>query len=182
MNKKVLKTMIALVVVFLAGLYVLKIFFPEQFVMAVENDVLIKIGNYIDTHSWSYYLFGIFTSFVTYWLYFCAVLKKWYLNWKQILLVFAIIGISIGLSFYDAQINVAFTILSMLLVPLIFKTNMNYGVVVFLIHYLAQALTLSIREVNVQYGNTLIFTILTIECMFWLLLFYLLPQIKNKEE
>ena len=181
MNKKVLKVMIGLVVVFLLALYLLKFAFPEMFVIAVENKTFIEIGNYIDSHDWSYYLFGICTAFITYWFYFCAVFKKWYLNWIQALIVLGIVGASIGLSFVDPQLTTAFTICAMLLIPLIFKADMTYGAIVFSIHYLAQALTLSIREVNVMYGNTLIFTLLTIECFFWLLLFYLIPHIKSKE-
>ena len=66
MNKKVLKTMIALVIVFLLACYILKIFFPEQFVMSIENEKLIAIGNYIDNNAWAYYIFGIAdTNFAT---------------------------------------------------------------------------------------------------------------------
>ena len=81
MNRKVFKVMIALVVIFLTGLYVLKIFMPEQFVLSVENETIIIIGTYIENNAWAYYLFGILTSFITYWLYLCAVCRKWYLNW-----------------------------------------------------------------------------------------------------
>ena len=48
MNKKVLKVMIGLVVVFLTALYVLKLVFPDKFILAVENEVFIKIGDFID--------------------------------------------------------------------------------------------------------------------------------------
>ena len=69
--------------VFLTACYVLKFFFPQQFVMAIENPTLISIGQYIDGHQWLFYLFGIFTSFISYWFYLCAVCKRWYLNWWQ---------------------------------------------------------------------------------------------------
>lgn len=46
MNKKVFKTMIVLVIIFLISLYILKIFFPGQFIMVIENDKLIEIGNF----------------------------------------------------------------------------------------------------------------------------------------
>ena len=61
MNKKVLRTMITLVVVFLVALYVLKIFFPEQFVMAIQNEQFIAVGNFIDTNQFADYIFGMFT-------------------------------------------------------------------------------------------------------------------------
>ena len=46
MNKRVLRTMLALVVIFLSAVYVLKIFLPEQFVFIIENEQLITIGKY----------------------------------------------------------------------------------------------------------------------------------------
>jgi hypothetical protein len=182
MNKKVVKGMIVLVVAFLLGLYVLKIFFPEQFVMAVQSDALVKIGNYIDTHQWAYYIFGICTSFLTYWLYFGAVFKKWCLNWYQVLIVLAIIGGSIGISFYDTTLSSTFTLLCMLVIPLIFKADMRYCVVVFSVHYLAQSLTLLIRNLPkyIAYYNSLTFFLLALEMYFWLLLFYFYPHIKKE--
>lgn len=182
MNKKVIKAMLVLVVVFLVGLYVLKIFFPEQFVMAIENEKLIMIGNYIDSHTWAYYLFGIVTSFITYWLYFCATLKKWYLNWWQILVALGIIGATIGISFYDATLSSTFSIIAMLIVPVLMKGDTKYTLIVYSTHYLAQSLTLLIRQLPlyIQAYNSLVFLFLTLECYFWLLLFYVYPHIKKE--
>ena len=61
MYHKILKTMLALCCVFLVALYVLKIFFPEQFVISIEIDAFITIGNYVDAHVWLEYPFGILT-------------------------------------------------------------------------------------------------------------------------
>lgn len=183
MNKKVLKTMIGLVVVFLVALYALKIFFPEQFVMVIENEQFIKIGNYIDTHKWAYYIFGICTSFLTYWFYLCACCRKWKLNWKELIAVFLTIGCNIGLSFVDAQISSVFSLLSMLILPVVFKGDLKYTIIVFCTHYLAQALTLSIRNLPlfVQYMNILIATMLTFEMYIWLILFYVYANYKKGE-
>ena len=182
MNKKVIKAMLVLVVVFLVGLYVLKIFFPEQFVMAIENEKLIMIGNYIDSHTWAYYLFGIVTSFITYWLYFCATLKKWYLNWWQTLIVFAVIGLSILINFYSVTLSGVFTIVAMLILPILFKGDSKYTLIVFSTHYIAQALTLLIRDLPMYMDNinSVTFTLITLEMYFWLLLFYVYPHIKKE--
>ena len=181
MNKKVVKAMLALVVIFLVGLYILKIFIPDKFVMVIENEKLVEIGNYIDSHKWAYYLFGIISSFITYWLYFCATMKKWYLNWWQILIVFAIIGGSIGLSFYNTTLMSAFTIIAMLVVPLLFKGDAKYTLVVFSTHYLAQTLTLQIRNLPLYMTaiNSITLHLVGIESLFWLLLFYIYPHIKE---
>ena len=182
MNKKVFKTMIALVIVFLLACYILKIFFPEQFVLSVENKTIIAIGNYIDSNEWAYYLFGIFTSFLTYWLYLCAVCRRWYLNWWQCLIVLVAIGASIGFTFVDVNLSSAISVCSMLLLPIFFKANTKATLVVFSTHYLSQALTLSIRNlpIYIAYYNSLVFTLITLECYFWLLLFYIYFNYKGE--
>lgn len=183
MNKKVLKTMIALVIVFLLACYILKIFFPEQFVMSIENEKLIAIGNYIDNNEWAYYLFGIVTSFLTYWLYLCAVCKKWYLNWWQCLIVLAVIGASIGFNFVDVNLCSALSYSSFIFLPFIFKAELKPVAIVFTTHIFAQFLTTSIRNlpVYIQYYNSLIFAFLTFECYLWLFLFYIYYNY-NKEK
>lgn len=174
MNKKVLKTMIALVIVFLLACYILKIFFPEQFVLSVENETIIIIGEYIDNNEWAYYLFGIFTSFLTHWLYLCAVCRRWYLNWWQCLIVLAVIGTSIGFNFIDVNLCSALSYTSLILLPFIFKAQLNPVAIVFSVHVFAQFLTTSIRNlpVYIQYFNSLSFALLTFECYLWLLMFY----------
>ena len=107
MNKKVLKTMIALVMVFLCALYVLKIFFPEQFIMVIENKQLVEIGNYIDNNLWLYILISCITNFITYWLYLCAVTRKWRLNWKELVAVLGIIAITQTLYSFENTITLA---------------------------------------------------------------------------
>lgn len=183
MNKKVLKTMIALVIVFLLACYILKIFFPEQFVMSIENETIITIGNYIDSNAWAYYLFGIATSFLTYWLYLCAVCKRWYLNWWQCLIVLAVIGASIGFSFVDINLYSALSYSSFVFLPMLFKSDLKQVAIVFPIHLLSQSLSLSIRNLPIYMTNINALTIhlLGIESLFWLILFYIYFNYKEKK-
>ena len=183
MNKKVFKTMIVLVIVFLISLYILKIFFPEQFVMSIENEKLIAIGNYIDNNAWAYYLFGIATSFLTYWLYLCAVCRRWYLNWWQSLIVIIVIGLSIGFSFIDVNLCSALSYTSFIFLPFVFGAKLKPVAIVYTIHIFAQFLTTSIRNlpVYIQYFNSLIFAFLTFECYLWLLLFYVYYNYKKEK-
>ena len=146
MNKKVLKVMLVLVVVVLLFLYVAKLFFPEQFVLVVENKNIVAIGNYIQTHLWADLVFGILSSFATYSMYLCAVCQKWRLNWKEIILVLVTIGINIGLSYWNAGLASHFSIASMLILPLICKSNLKNVAIVFSVHGLAQVLSLMIRN------------------------------------
>lgn len=183
MNKKVLKTMIALAIVFLLACYILKIFFPEQFVMSIENETIITIGNYIDSNAWAYYLFGIATSFLTYWLYLCAVCKRWYLNWWQCLIVLAVIGASIGFNFIDVNLCSALNYSSFIFLPFIFKAELKPVAIVFTTHIFAQFLTLSIRNLPIYMNavNSLIVNIVGFETYLWLFLFYIYYNYKRKE-
>lgn len=184
MNRKVFKVMIALVVIFLTGLYVLKIFMPEQFVLSVENEIIITIGTYIENNAWAYYLFGILTSFITYWLYLCAVCRRWYLKWYEILTVLVVIGGSIGLSLWDTNIYSAYSVITFIVLPLLFKSDLKTVAVVFSIHSLSQTMSLTIRNLPLYMttSNSLTVCMLGIESYFWLLLFYIYFNYNKKED
>lgn len=181
MNKKVLQTMLALVVVSLCALYVLKIFMPEQFVLSIEIKVIVDIGNYIDTHAWADYVFGILTSFATYWLYLCAVCKRWYLKWYECLIVLAVIGANIGLSMWDVNIYSAFSVMTFILLPLLFKSDLKSVGICFSIHSISQVLTLSIRDITMYMTdvNSLTIHMIGMESFVWLVLFYLFNNYKG---
>ena len=72
MNKKVFISMLILSISFLLGLYVFKIFFPQEFMMSIQNERIIAIGTFIDNNKLIYYICCGMTSFLTYWLYCCA--------------------------------------------------------------------------------------------------------------
>ena len=182
MNKKVLKTMIALVVIFLAGLYVLKIFFPEEFVMAIENERLVKIGTYIDSHKWAYYLFGIITSFITYTLYCGAVCRKWVLTWWNYLVILAVIGVSILLSHYDMNLYTGLSYASFVFLPAIFGSDIKRVGVAYSIHLFSQSTTLTIRNIVIYMTNinSLILYVVGFESFLWLLLLYTLFNYKKE--
>lgn len=183
MNKKVLKAMIALVMIFLVALYVLKIFFPEQFVMVIENERLVVIGNYIDSHTWAYYTFGVCSSFITYWLYCSAVCQRWYLKWWEVLVVLATIGASILLNHYDINLYTALSYLSFVFLPCIFGSDLKRVTICYSVHLVSQMLTLSIRNIPMYmtHVNTLMIHMVGLESFLWLVLFYVLYNYKNKE-
>lgn len=186
MNRKVLRTMIALVMIFLCAFYVLKIFFPEQFVMVIENEQLVKIGNYIDNHLWLYIIISCFTSFITYWLYLCAVTRKWYLNLKELVAVLIVIAITQTLYSFESTISLAsgITIIAMIALPLIDKAKLKEVAIVFSFNYLSQLLSTLIRSLPLLLTNVNFMTIflMTLEQYFWLLLFYLYYNMKKEED
>ena len=186
MYKRVLKTMIALVCVFLVALYILKIFFPEQFIMVIEDDNLLLIGNYVDNNLWLHIILACITSFLTYWLYIGAVTRKWCLNYRE--LVSVVIAIAVTQTLYSFESTTALasgiSIISMFAIPIISNANLKDVTLVFSIHSLSQILSTSIRQLpfmltNVNYATILL---MGIECYFWLLLFYLYFSIKEMKK
>ena len=184
MNKKVLKTMIALVVIFLCACYVLKIFFPEQFVLSVNNETIINIALYIDNNKVLYYLFGILTSFITYWLYLCAVCRRWYLKWWECLIVLGVIGASIGCSFIDANLTSIIGYTAFVFLPFVFKAELKPVAIGYTIHIANQFLTLSIRNLTayVALVSNLTIFMLSIDMYLWLLLLYITFNYKKGDK
>lgn len=183
MNKKVFISMLVLSISFLIGLYVLKIFFPQEFVMSIENDRLVQIGTYIDNHLWLYYICCGITAFITYWLYCCACSSRFYLKWYECLyIVSTIIAIRL-ISFYDESLSTVISVVSFVFLPALTKGNIKQCALVYAVHGIAQALSLSIRNLPLYLTNINFITglLMTIECYFWLLLFYILFNYKRKE-
>lgn len=185
MNKKVLTTMVVLMSVFIVACYVLKFFFPQQFVLAIENPTLISIGKYIDQHQWLYYLFGILTSFITYWFYLCAVCHRLYLKWWQCVVVLGVIGATIGLRFIDVNLSTVLSYASFVFLPAIFGSDIKSVAICFSIHIANQFLTLSIRNLMAYVATvtTLNIMLLSVDMYLWLILLYFCGNYKsNKQE
>lgn len=183
MNKKVFISMLVLTVVFLVGLYVAKIFFPNEFIMVIENAQLIKIGNYIDSHKWLYYICCGITAFITYYLYCCACCGRYKFKLYEILIIIAVVVIVRALSFYNNILATAIEMSAFMFLPTIFKGKLFNCGVSFTIHCIAQTLSLSIRNLplyltNINFITTLL---MTLDCYLWLVLLGIIFNYKKKE-
>lgn len=174
MNKKVFRVMIGLVVVFLLTCYILKIFFPEQFVMVIQNRVAIQIGDYIDTHKWLEVIVSAITSFLTYFLYICAVNERWCINWKELIAILITIGLIQGFYELDTSLSSGISLIAFFIIPAISKAKLVNVATVFSVHYVSQLLSTLIRGLPLllTHINSIIILSMTFECYFWLLLFY----------
>ena len=184
MNKKVFISMLILSISFLVGMYVLKIFFPEEFMMSIQNDRIIAIGTYIDNHIWIRYVVGIFTSFTTYWLYCCACSHRMFLKWYECLII---IGVVIGcriLNFYDVNMATIISWTSFMFLPSLMKGNIKTGALVFTTHSIMQGLSIKIRSLPLylKSANFMTMFMLGLECYLWLILFYIIFNYKKKEK
>ena len=186
MNRKVIKTMLFLVIFELLAWYILKIFMPSEFMLIVNNERLIEAGQYVDTHIWLKVICIYVTAFITYFLYLCAVCKKKKLTAIESFIVLIAISISIAIEYCLPEFITIYNIITMFGLPLIFKAEFKTTYIVFIVHGLAQILSMNIRgipitEINFNY---LTLFMLMIDGYFWLLLFYFYYNYKeeNKRE
>ena len=172
MNKKVFVSMLVLSIVFLVGMYILKIFFPQEFMMSIQNDKIITIGTFIDTYKWAYYLCCSITSFLTYWLYLCATCNRRYLKLWQCVVVLLVIFGSFLLNEYSPTIALFYGICAMIILPYWFGASLKNVAIIYPMHILAQVLSIEIRGLPNLFStyNSLFGIIMTLECYFWLLL------------
>lgn len=175
--------MLYLVMGFLLTWYILKIFCPEVFVITINSKPLTAIGNFIDRYSFVNAIFRMSTGFLTYWLYLCAVCRMKNLSWRLVLaIIIALLG-GTAVEYFFPTLSPYFGILAMIIIPALFKAQMKDMAIVFCSHFMFQWLSLEIRGLSSMMVITysLAFFIMTLECYFWLLLFYLLFNYYKKE-
>lgn len=103
----------------LVFLYMLKIFFPSFVVETAQSEKICKIGNYIDTHKWAWYLASSVLSFIVMSLLCCSACRKKTLNWKEILIIVADIAFMYIIKAFLPKYYTAFNYISMILLPCI---------------------------------------------------------------
>lgn len=175
--------MLILSIVFLVGMYVLKIFFPQEFVLAVENERIIAIGNFIDSHLWLRYLCGEITSFITLWLYCCIACRRKRLGIKNIIIILISVVILRVLSIYDINLCTILNTCIFFILPAIVNGNLRWVATTFTIHSLAQYLSLSIRSLPLYFTHSLNFVttiMMSIDCYLWLILLYVISNYKKE--
>lgn len=184
MNKKVFRAMLVLVVAFLGAMYVGKIFFPQDFVMLIENERLVVIGKFIDSHPLVYELCSFVTAFATYWLFCCAVGKRKSLTLKQCLLIVAVI-VAVRLSaLIDNNLSNHISITSFMFLPIFVNADLKNVALVYGIHGLSQILSLTIRNLPMYFFNEPTFLTMLVmgsDMYLWLLLFYLLFNFEKEK-
>lgn len=191
MNKKVFISMLVLTITFLVGLYVLKIFFPNEFVMVIENEKLIVVGEFIDNHIAIDFILGVILGIIFDYLYFGAVCRKLKLNFKLVLVIvvynviynslYTFLSTNI-ISEYSSIFIIASTIY-MILLPVLFTKELLPLSITYTINSISQLLSLSIRSLNVLLttSNFITMFFMAIETYLWLVLCLIIFNYKEKE-
>lgn len=193
MNKKVYKTILFLVIGFLCAFYIMKIFFPSQFIMVVEAEGFVKAGQFIDSHKWLSIIFGLCVSILGDYLYFGAVCRQRRLKWSLwvIILLYEIAFVlyynlaSPEIIMEYSNVVVVLNTCYMIFVPALYTKELKPLAITYTITSVAQLLTLSIRNLGMLMVevNSITNLLVCFESYLWLVaLFMLFTHRKNKEE
>lgn len=183
MSRKVFTSMLTLCVAALVGCYFLKLFFPQEFVMAISNQRVVEVGNFIDGRKWLYYICCGFTAFITYYLYCGASSGRYWLGVKGVLSIIGVIAVVRIVSWFDEPLSSALQLSSFLFLPWVTSGKLKNSAIVYSVHCISQGLSLSIRNLPIYLKNTN-FTIglfMTGECYLWLILFFIVYNYKDKK-
>lgn len=167
----------------LGVVYLLKIFFPQFVIEVAHTESIVTIGRYIDTHKWAWYLATIIISSAFSYIYCCACCGRSHLNKiETIITISSIIILCLIKEFLPAQYT-ALNIISMVLLPYLFKGNFKNTVICFALMNLLQTMTLEIRNLSLMIidFNYATFMVLTIDIYILQFILYFLFNF-NKEE
>lgn len=192
MNKRVFVSMVVLVVVFLLGMYILKFFFPEQFLFAIENNTIIEIGNYIDSHAWAAIIFYTIIGVIFDWLYFGAVCKMTVLKPTLIVVIFAYNISNFICSKYapvefieeNSLLFISINTCYMVLIPMFFTKSIKELSITYCVNNISQALSILIRNIAITTANSNALTaaLLSFDNYLWLLLCFVLFNYKKENK
>ena len=186
MNKKVLHTMIILCWVFL-GIYALLKLIPQmasKFVIVVNNERIVEAGKFIDERVWLQQIIYGLTTLLTYHFYLCACCHKWFLSWKQYIVLAVVIAATNTLKYYVPGITVQVNVLIMVIYPFLLKSDYRTFIIIFITHSVGQLLISFIRgaEMPLADCNTLTCLICCLDMYVWLLLYYLYSNLYKGEK
>mgnify|MGYP007119974442 CR=1 FL=1 len=186
MNKQVLRTMIILCWVFLALYAILKLVpqLVSKFVIVVNNEKIVKVGQFIDSRVWLQQMVYGLTTLLTYHFYLCACVKKWHLSWKQYLVLIAIIVATNTIKYYVSSLCLIINVLIMVILPFALKGDYRTFIIIFVTHYLGQLAISFIRgaEISLVDLNIVSQLICTIDAYVWLLLYYLYANLYKEKK
>ena len=164
--------------------YVAKTIDTTWFLGIAQSPAVLRVGNYISTHTWAYYAASGALSFFIYFFYCCACCKKLYLNAKELLIVaMAIILLFLAQRFIPKQYT-AINMSMMIILPAVFCGKLGATAFCFTTTSLIQSITLEVRNLNTMIANYNFATmlILMIDYYIVLVLLYFLLNYRREEK
>lgn len=176
MNKKVFISMLVLTASFLLSFYIIKIFFTAEFMMSIQNERIVAIGQFIDSNIVLTYVCNSITSFVVYWLYCCACSHRLYLKWYEVLYIILIIIIIRIVSLFDMNMMSILSWVSFMVLSALCNGNIRTSAFIFSTHSVLQGLSIKIRDLPIYLIsiNSITSILMVFECYLWMILMYVI--------
>lgn len=181
-----------LTVVILLAIYAIKIINPAFIVGVAETESIVKIGQYIDTHKWAYYLVTGLISFVIECVYCGACCRKSKLDLRDLAVVFASVVISLLSQIFIPQFFSIVDICLLIAMPMVINLmdkNTDAGKlysfgITFIIHNIAQIISLQIRDVALMIvqHNYATYLVLAIDVYIWMFILYFYFNFKKENK
>lgn len=174
----------------LLTIYLVKIINPAFIVGVAETESVVKFGQYIDTHKWAYYLATSIMTFIVGYIYCCACCKKKFLNIKDVIVVICSMIVSLVCQIFIPQYFSVIDMCLMIAMPMIINALdrntyaskfYSFGIT-FIIHNLAQIISLQIRDIVLMVAqyNYATLIILMIDVYIWLFILYFYFNFKKE--
>lgn len=170
--------------------YIAKIFFPQFIISVAETPNIVKLGNYVDTHKWAFYIYHLIVSYIIGYVYCCACCRKMKLNLKENLVLFiSIILVIISQEFLPeiySAINYTIFVFAPFIMLLIDKnlTKETFcsTIICYVVDIMTQAISLFIRNIIILSTcvNSATMTILLIDMVIWRCLLYFYYNYKKE--
>lgn len=184
--------MLCLSSAFLLASYVLKIFFPQEFVTVINYEGIVAIGEYIDTHAWSKIIYYTLISIVFDWLYFGAVTKS-LIPKTSLIVTIVVYGVLLSIYYTFAPIEViskysnvvvALSTCYMILLPMFYTKELKPLSITYVVNFVSQMLLLLIRDFTTATANTSAISsfVWGIDNYVWIALCYIIFNYKNQNE
>lgn len=176
MNKKVYTSALVLIIVFLLAQYVLKIFFPTEFVMYIENPRIVEVGVFIDSHWWLYFPVAFAFAILSDYLFFGACCRKTKLHWSLWLIMILYNAVLIAMYTFaphivaqNSNLIIGLSMTYMFLTPIFYTNELKPIAITYVITNVAQLLTLAIRDFSplLTNINSISTMLLTFESYLW---------------
>ena len=183
MNKRIAKTLLILCIAYIIGYYILKYIFPEQLVLVVTDENIIRLGKFVESNIIIENIFRIITAFITLYLFSCASTGRFRFKWYELIVIMGFSIIDRLCLLFAPELYTHTAISLMLLLPTIFKGKLLYTTISFILHgYLTQFL-LQIRgfETIILNYNIISGIVLMIEGFVWLIILALVFNLKERK-
>ena len=130
-------------------IYLLKIFFPQFVIEVAQIDSITRIGHYIDTHKWAWYVATIIISIFSYYFYCCACCKKRTINKFEFMIIISTIIVLLGIKILLPNLYTMTNLVSLIVIPFIMKADFKATTICFTASNILQILTLEIRNIAI---------------------------------